>query len=466
MENDLFGGDEPQPRRDAHEAYSPSLSDEKDGDARPLAERLRPSALGDYLGQEALLGDNGPLLRLIRADRVPSMILWGPPGSGKTTLARLIAQETSRDFITLSAVTSGVRDVRQVIDVAKANRKFRRATILFIDEIHRFNKAQQDGFLPHVEAGLITLIGATTENPSFSVISPLLSRCRVYTLKPLGEEEQLTLLRRGVERLNEEHDDSAAELIVEDTALKAIVALSDGDARRALGLLEIADSLRRDESEPAPVTVEDIRSLSQRQLMYDKSGEEHFNLISALHKTVRSSDPHGALYWLGRMLAAGEDRLYLARRLVRMAVEDIGLADPQALNQTMEALRAYQALGSPEGELALAQATAYLAIAPKSNAVYMASKEVAAEIEKSGTLAVPLSLRNAPTKLMKDLGYSENYSYDHDGEGHFVPKQGLPDEIRDKLFYRPTTEGDEKAIQEKLEKWDKARRRISEEKAT
>lgn len=454
MENDLFGEEE-QAKAPAGPSWPEQ--DERHLDDRPLAERLRPRSLGGYLGQSALLGEGAPLARLIKADRIPSMILWGPPGSGKTTLARLIAQETSRDFVTLSAVTSGVRDVRQVIDVAKSNRKFGRSTILFIDEIHRFNKAQQDGFLPHVESGLITLIGATTENPSFSVISPLLSRCRVYTLKSLSEDDQMTLLRRGVERLNEERDDDSQALEVSDDALQAIVGLSDGDARRALGMLEIADSLRRDGESNGPVSVEDVKALSQRQLVYDKSGEEHFNIISALHKTVRSSDPHGALYWLGRMLAAGEDPLYIARRLVRMAVEDIGMADPFALSHSMEALRAYQALGSPEGELALQQATVYLAVAPKSNAVYTAGKEVAAEIQASGSLPVPLHLRNAPTKLMKDLGYSENYSYDHEGDGHFIAKQGLPDDIQDKKFYRPSREGREKGIAEKLEEWDAAR---------
>ncbi|CAN5355972.1 replication-associated recombination protein A [soil metagenome] len=432
-------------------------STEGEWDTRPLAERMRPQAFEDYLGQEALLGPDAPLMKLINADRIPSMMLWGPPGSGKTTLARLIAQRVNADFVTLSAVSANVRDVRSVIDQAKVNKKFQRRTILFIDEIHRFNKAQQDGFLPHVESGVITLIGATTENPSFSIISPLLSRSRVFVLKPLSEDDQLALLKRGVERLNEERRGEDPELVVEDGALPAIVRMSDGDARRALGLLEVSASVKRAAKDATPLTMEDISHISQRQLIYDKTGEEHYNLISALHKTLRSSDPHAAVYWLTRMLMGGEDPLYLARRLVRFASEDVGMADPFAINHAMECMRAYQSLGSPEGEIALVQLTIYLAMAPKSNSAYKAYNTARAEIGESGTLPVPLHIRNAPTKLMKELEYGKGYTYDHDADEGFIAKQGLPDELLGRKFYEPVNVGKEVAMIERLAKWDAAR---------
>ncbi|MBI1291304.1 AAA family ATPase [bacterium] len=426
-------------------------------ETRPLAERMRPQEFDDYLGQEELLGPTAPLRRLIETDRLPSMMLWGPPGCGKTTLARLIAQRVRADFVTLSAVTATIKDVRSVVDQAKVNRKFQRRTILFLDEIHRFNKAQQDGFLPSVEAGTITLIGATTENPSFSIISPLLSRCRVFVLKPMSEEHVVKVLERGLALLNSEAGEGEPAVSALPEALVAIVRLSDGDARKALGLLEVAASVKRASGETQPIDPDLVRAVSQRQLMYDKSGEEHYNLISALHKTIRSSDPHGAVYWITRMLAAGEDPLFVARRLVRMASEDVGLADPFALNHAMECLRAYQALGSPEGDLALVQCAAYLALAPKSNAIYRAANDARSVVEETGSLPVPMHLRNAPTKLMKDVGYGAEYTYDHDAPGHFAPKQGLPDELEGRPFYEPTGQGKEKAYGERLAPLDAAR---------
>jgi putative ATPase len=465
--NDLFneaatefpGSDRTRPKR-APLALSDLVRQEPNAaewETRPLAERMRPELFEDYLGQEALLGPGAPLRLLIESDKLPSMILWGPPGSGKTTLARLVAQRVKADFVVLSAVTASIKDVRSVVDQAKTNRKFQRRTVLFLDEIHRFNKAQQDGFLPHVEAGTITLIGATTENPSFSVIAPLLSRCRVFVLKSMLGSDMEALLRRGVDRLNREQGEAGRAVEVSEEALRAIESLSDGDARRALGVLEVAVSVHRAGERNAPVSVEDVAAVSQRHQIYDKTGEEHYNLISALHKTIRSSDPHGAVYWLNRMIAAGEDPLFLARRLVRMASEDVGLADPFALSQAMEAMRAYQLLGSPEGDLALTQSAIYLAMAPKSNAVYAAAKQANAAIQDTGSLPVPLDLRNAPTTLMKDLEYGANYTYDHDAPGHFVPKQGLPDRLAGRHFYHPTDQGREAAHRSKLAEFDRLR---------
>ncbi len=460
MEEDLFGEERPAPPRPREAAEEPG-----DGEFRPLADRLRPGVLEELLGQEDLVGPEAPLTRLLRAGNVPSMVLWGPPGCGKTTLARLVATHANADLVTLSAVTSSVRDVRAVVDVAKSNRKYQRRTILFIDEIHRFNKAQQDAFLPHVEAGTITLVGATTENPSFSVISPLLSRCRVFVLKPLAARDLRELLRRGVEMLNEDRrKEGQAPLACPEEALSAIVGLSDGDARRALGMLELAESVRRSTGDDSPLQREEIARIAQRHLLYDKTGEEHFNLISAMHKTLRSSDPHGAVYWTQRMLSAGEDPRYVARRLIRFASEDVGLADPHALPQAVAAWRAYESLGTPEGELALIQAAAYLALAPKSNACYMAQLAAQKEIGKSGSLPVPLHLRNAPTGLMKDLGYAKGYTYDHDHEDAFAAKQGLPDEIADREFFRPGRAGWEGERAELLRRWDEQRRRGARKK--
>lgn len=458
--SDLFGGE--SSKENEEKQYSAVSSSDRSADFRPLAERLRPQTLEEYLGQEELVGPDGPLRKLIASDRIPSMMLWGPPGSGKTTLARLIANKAEADFVTLSAVTAALRDVRSVIDIAKTNLKFHRKTILFIDEIHRFNKAQQDAFLPHVESGILTLIGATTENPSFSIISPLLSRSRVFVLKPMTEQHLLDLLQRGVERLNTESGEENGPLTLPEQTARAIASLCDGDARRAIGMLEIAASLARTRGS-AEIGEEDAAALAQRHLIYDRTGEEHYNLISALHKTIRSSDPHGAIYWLTRMLAAGEDPLYVARRLVRMASEDIGLADPGALPQAMEAMRAYQLLGSPEGELALVQAASYLALAPKSNSIYRAYKDAMAEINASGSLPVPMHLRNAPTGLMKNLGYSEGYSYDHDSEASFIAKQGLPDRLHGRRIFQPSPNGWEGQRKERLEKQDRERDQIKPE---
>ena len=455
---DLFG--------ETNEAPVPPARTESREDIRgsgppPLAERARPSRLEDLLGQDDLVGPDAPLGRLIRAGRLPSVILWGPPGSGKTTLASLLAQHTQSDFVPMSAVSAGIKEVRSVVDMAKSNRRFARQTLLFIDEIHRFNKAQQDALLPHVESGLLTLVGATTENPSFSVIAPLLSRCRVYVLKALDQDDIVKMLRRGVELLNTEHDTTPIE--VTDDALKAIASLSDGDGRRALGMLEVASSVHRARAEEGVLDAAAIRAAIQRHFIYDRSGEEHYNLISALHKTLRSSDPHAAVYWLTRMLSAGEDPRYVARRMIRFAAEDIGLADPQALSLSLEALRAYEALGSPEGEIALVQCCLYLAMAPKSNAVYRAQKAAAAEVATSGSLPVPLHLRNAPTSLMKDLGYGKGYTYDHDADEGFVAKQGLPDAIATKKFYEPSTQGHEGARRDQLAKWDAEREKQKRE---
>ncbi len=473
MAEDLFGFDSEEPAEDEEfEDYASTRKVEKPNappvpaaalnpGLQPLADRLRPARIEDYLGQEKLIGEGAPLRELIAGDRIPSMVLWGPPGSGKTTLASLIARVTASDFITLSAVTSGIKDVRGVISHARVNRQYARRTILFVDEIHRFNKAQQDAFLPHVESGLITLIGATTENPSFSVIGPLLSRCRVFQLSALGGDHLERLLARAVEELNKGRIDGCVAL--EPDAAQAIIGLSDGDGRRALGMLEIASDVARgrlDTTKPdalAMVTRELVTQVAQRQLVYDREGEEHYNLISALHKTIRSSDPHAAAYWCERILAAGEDPRFVLRRLVRAASEDVGLADPNALTHAVACLNAFEKIGSPEGNLFVTQLAVYLAAAPKSNAVYAAANKTRACVQETGTLPVPLHLRNAPTKLMKDVGYGEGYTYDHDAAGHFVPKQGLPDAIEGTLFYEPTDQGIERRIKERLDGWDKAR---------
>jgi len=449
MSDDMFGDEPPAPPRPG-----PPPDPDKPAVPPPLADRLRPKSFDEFLGQEKLLGTDGPLRRLITGDRVPSMILWGPPGSGKTTLASLIARDTESDFVPLSAVTSGIKEVRQTIDIAKVNRQYARRTILFIDEIHRFNKAQQDAFLPHVENGLITLIGATTENPSFSVIAPLLSRCRVFTLKPLAEEQVITLLRRGLESLNAMPEQAPLEAA--EDALLAIARLSDGDGRRALGMLEVTADVTR----TAGATViarETVLDVLQRHLMYDRSGEEHYNTISALHKTLRSSDPHAAAYWCERMLAAGEDPRFVLRRLIRAAGEDIGLADSGAIVRAMACYQAYERLGSPEGDIFVTQLAIDLATCPKSNAVYRAHKAVRARIAETGTLPVPLHLRNAPSGLMKSEGYGKGYEYDHDAQDGFIPKQGLPDDLLGTAFYVPTRNGREAAIADRLKEWDERR---------
>jgi putative ATPase len=419
---------------------------------RPLADRMRPSDFSEFVGQELLLGEDSLLRRMISGDLLCSMILWGPSGSGKTTLANIIANKTKFSFHTISAVTSGMKDIKHIIGQARLNlRSYNRKTILFIDEIHRFNKIQQDAFLPYVENGTVILIGATTENPSFSVIGPLLSRCRVFVLKSLSEKQLITILERALEDTS--YGLGSFKIKCDNDTLQLIISLSDGDARRALNLLEFcADAVKTKE---CVITSDIVKALAQRtHLLYDKQGEEHFNIISALHKSLRGSDPDASLYWLCRIIASGEDPLYAARRMIRFASEDIGNADPQALIVALSAREAYCNLGSPEGELALAQAAIYLATAPKSNSVYTAYSAVMKEIKKSGALPVPMHIRNAPTGLMKDLGYGADYQYDHDSDEHFIPQDYLPDTIKSKKFYTPGGFGFEREIKKRLDWWE------------
>jgi putative ATPase len=427
-------------------------SGDSSGDrTRPLADRMRPRTLDEFVGQEHLVAPSKPLRTQLERDDIGSLIFWGPPGTGKTTLAQIIARMTKAEFIEFSAVLTGIKEIKQVMADAERARQYGTRTIVFIDEIHRFNKAQQDAFLPHVEKGNIRLIGATTENPSFEIISALLSRSRVYVLKPLTEEQIVLLLKRAL--TDEERGLGAMKLQASDSVLAKIAAYSSGDARNAYNVLEVAATLARVPGTVGGEISDDIvtDALQKRVLLYDKAGEEHYNLISALHKSVRNSDPDASLYWLARMLEAGEDPLYIARRVVRMAVEDIGLADPNALALCMAARDAVDFIGMPEGNLALAQAVVYLALAPKSNALYTAYAEVQHDVEATAAESVPLHLRNAPTGLMKGLGYGRGYQYAHDVEGKIADMQCLPDNLRDRTYYHPTSEGVEKRIRERME---------------
>jgi putative ATPase len=415
----------------------------------PLAERMRPRTLDEFIGQQHLLAPGKPLRVQIERDDTASMIFWGPPGVGKTTLAKIIAETTRATFIQFSAVLSGIKEIKQVMADAEKAAHYGSRTILFIDEIHRFNKAQQDAFLPYVEHGTIRLIGATTENPSFEIISALLSRCRVYTLRALTEEEVMILLTRALK--DNERGLGAMRITAEDAALRLLASYSSGDARNALNALEISAKLADARSEKVITPEIATEALQQRTLLYDKQGEEHYNLISALHKSVRNSDVDASLYWLGRMLQAGEDPMYVARRVVRMAVEDIGLAAPEALNLTLSARDAIHFLGSPEGDLALAQAVAYLALAPKSNALYTGYNDVLADIEATRAEPVPLHLRNAPTGLMKSLDYGKGYQYAHDEEGKVADMECLPESLKGRRYYQPTAEGREKLLAQRME---------------
>jgi putative ATPase len=415
--------------------------------ARPLADRMRPRALDEFVGQEHMLAPGKPLRLQIERDDPGSIIFWGPPGSGKTTLAKIMAHVTKAEFIEFSAVLSGIKEIKQVMSEAERARQYGTRTILFIDEIHRFNRAQQDAFLPHVERGNIRLIGATTENPSFEINGALLSRCRVYILKPLMEEQIVVLLRRALE--DAERGFGKMNLRVADELLQQIAAYCSGDARVAYNVLEVAAVTAGDNGEITGQIIKD--TMQKRILLYGKSGEEHYNLISALHKSVRNSDVDASLYWLGRMLESGEDPLYIARRVVRMASEDIGLAAPEALNICLSAKDAIDFLGMPESALALAQAVAYLALAPKSNALYTAYSTVLEDVEKTSAEPVPLHIRNAVTALMKRIDYGKGYQCAHDLDAKVADMDCLPDNLRGRQYYQPTSEGKEKALAQRLD---------------
>ena len=429
MSGSLFGDDKPiGPPADA-----------------PLADRMRPQTLDEVLGQGHLLDPGKPLRTAIERDQVPSMILWGPPGVGKTTLAQIIAKMTKSTFMPFSAVLAGIKEIKEIMAAGEKSRRVGRRTIVFVDEIHRFNKAQQDAFLPHVERGNITLIGATTENPSFEVISALLSRTRVFVLKALSDDDVATLLRRAVarERFN-----------IDEDSIRSIALLANGDARTALNILELAV---QGTPPGKPITKTTIEQASQKTLLYDKTGEEHYNIISALHKSLRNSDVDAALYWLARMLEAGEDPLYIVRRLVRFASEDVGLADPRALRIALDAKDAFNFIGLPEGKLALAQCVIYLAAAPKSNSVYAAYDAVVSDVENTRNDPVPLHIRNAPTRLMKNLGYGKGYQYAHDLEDKVADMDCLPDSLKGRKYYQAQEAGEEAEIKRRLDEVGKKR---------
>jgi putative ATPase len=431
----------------------------EDSAHQPLAERMRPRTLDEFIGQEKLLGPGKPLRQQIENDQISSMLLWGPPGCGKTTLARMIARLTRSEFVAFSAVLAGIKEIKEVMAASEHKSHGGQRTIVFVDEVHRFNKAQQDAFLPYVEAGHITFIGATTENPSFEVISPLLSRTKVYVLDPLTTPQIVDLLKRAIsdkERgLGNEHVEAT------DDVLFRIASYANGDARSAYNTLDLAArSAKPSTTEARTITRELLEDVLQRKLLrYDKAGEEHFNLISALHKSVRNSDPDATLYWLARMLESGEDPLYLARRLVRMASEDIGLAEPGALAVTLAAKDAFDFLGSPEGNLALAQAAVYLALAPKSNAVYTAYGEVIEDVHKTEADPVPLHLRNAVTGLMKNVGYGQGYKYAHDFDEKVTDMTCLPDNLANRTYYKPTDQGFEQRLRARLDEIRKVKSR-------
>ncbi|MFC5439913.1 replication-associated recombination protein A [Rhodanobacter ginsenosidimutans] len=426
---------------------------------KPLAERMRPRSLDEIVGQQRLVGPDKALRRALEAGKIHSMVLWGPPGCGKTTLALLVARYADADFRAISAVLSGLPDVRKALAEAEVNFAQGRRTVLFVDEVHRFNKTQQDAFLPHIERGVIIFIGATTENPSFELNSALLSRCRVHVLEPVSGDDIIAALKRAL--ADSERGLGTLQLQVGDEALDSIAQAADGDVRRALTLLEIAAELAdHDSSEPGRIDQTTLTQvLADRTRRFDKQGEQFYDQISALHKSVRSSDPDAAVYWLCRMLDGGVDPLYLARRMTRMAVEDVGLAEPRAWRMALDAWDTYERLGSPEGELGLAQLAIWLAIAPKSNAAYMAYNKARAAVREGGTLEVPMHLRNAPTKLMKGMGYGKGYQYDHDAEGGIaLDQQCLPDALVGTVFYEPVERGLELQLREKLLDLRKRRR--------